>query len=1192
MFRELFSFEIKYHFRQLLVAGTAVIFFALGFLVTKANFGGPDVLVNSPYAITFYIALLSLFILVVLTILSASVLLRDRRERLEEIIFSTRVSKLNYLGTRFGGIVVTSLAILLLSAIGMILGSMLAPPDRVGPSSIWDYMLALVVFGIPNILFSASILFAAAIFFRTTLSVYVTGALIYIFYMVGSVVGNSPLMASANLDGPSNNLLAVLLDPFGLVGFMGQARFWTTVEKNTLSIIPEGAFLANRIMWTFISMALMVIVYRAFAFRTVRTKTLKSRWSLRGRHGSAIDLSNPSSTYQPLVQHWTGFRAQLASWISATQLQAKVTVRSIPFAILMLMWLFIATITITERLFSGPFDTVTYTTTGQIVTLILGLLGQLGVFVVIFYAGELVWSERSLRAHELVDTTPTSTAAIVLSKLTTLAVVVMLFVVAGILVGLGIQIANGYTRFDLPTYLSMFYYAGLPLMCISMLAIAVQNLLNNKYVAILVTVAIVVIVSQPRTWGFEHPMLRFASMPTLSFSDMSGFGFAKRAFNYYIVYWTSLSVFLLILTSTLYRRGTVENFATRIRQASLPRKAIIGLAISLIVFAGSGYRIYDETNVDQVYRSRASTLDHREEYERLYRAHAKDPTPTIISVDTKVDLFPGARRYTIVGTYEIANTGPAPMSSFIVSLHPEVNASTINVTGASYINADPVHGIYSVHLAKPLDSDSTTTLSFEVDVRRSGFSRFNSENSILENGSYIELEDFMPFFGYDASKEISDRHERYSRGLLPQSEAPIPETAAPENYALVEFYTIISAPSDQKLVSVGELLNEWAEDGRSYYEYRSPQPTNFQFAIALADYDVATATSDGITYEIYYHPEHETNVSDMLTFARQSIDLFAREFGPYPYDYYRIAEIPAYVGAATAYPGVVFVTERVGFLLDTRDTTKINQLQLLAAHETAHQWWAHQLRPAEIAGYSVLTESLAQYSELLYLYEYSSSSKTRQHLTNELDFYLSSRSYLPEEPPLYHAWGPTQTHLYYQKASLSMFALMDLIGADSLNSGLQKLLREFTPPYRRPTTIDLLESLHSVSPVDKIHLIDELLKDVILYDIAVSSAKVTEIDGGYRTDITIGVAKYSENESGDLVDVEMNQEITIALLADHPNSSLSLDSPLAMERHVLRNGQNSVTIVSREKPVYVVADPFSFMPDRDRYDNILRLEEN
>lgn len=1187
MFVKLLSFELKYHFRQLIVVGSAVAFFVLGVLGTKANFGGPEVMVNAPFGIAYYTALLTLFALIILTLITASALLRDSRHRFEEIVFTTTVTKKAYLGTRFCGIVVVTLAILTISTIGMMCGLLLAHPDRVGSFSLLHYIQPLIVFGLPNVLFGASILFAAALTTRSTIAVFVAGALIYILYMVGSIIGNSPLMANATMDGAGSDLLPTLLDPFGLVGFLGQARYWTPAERNSLMVNPEGAFLVNRILWVFISISVFALVYKTFQFRTIsRSRTRRKKDSPSTSAPDSIRTS-----YTPVEPEWQGFIASVRSWFSTTLLQTKVTVRSIPFVILMLLWLFLIFVTLSERLYSGPFNTSYYPTTNQIASLILGPLNQLGAFVAIFYAGELVWSDRHHRIHELIDATPVSSFSLALSKFGTLIAVLFLFITAAIVAGISFQLSAGYARFQFPFYLSLYFYAGVPLACISALAIGIQNLLNNKFAAILLTIGIVLFVAQPRSFGLEHPLLRFAAMPPVSLSNMNAFGYGAPAFKVLGLYWLSLSAIILIVSAASWRRGSRTAVLRRLKGLKLVPPQRIALAFFATIFLLSGAYVFREINLKESYQTRAAFLDAREEYEKTYKVYSQYKQPTISHIEMNVALFPDQRRYSIAGSYKMVNYHSEPLTSLIFSVHPEVGSAHITTQSPGSTSVDHEHGIHVIELEQTVASGDSLNVDFNLEVSRAGYTRFNSENSILSNGSFIEIEDFLPAPGYDAEKEITNPEERTRRGLPPIASPTAPQDAPPSVYRNVTYTTNVSAPSDQRLVTVGRLVDSRVEGSRTHYQFVSPKPATFQFAIALADYEVETSEMDGVTYEIFYHPGHESNISQLMDHARKSISLFEDLFGPYPYDYYRIAEIPHYVGAATAYPGVVFITEQVGFLLDTRDSSRVNTLQLLAAHETAHQWFGHQVQPSEIAGYSVLTETISQYAELLFLKRHGSSRHIREHLTSELDFYLGRRGYLLNEPPLYLASGPAQTHIYYQKGSLAMYALHDLLGEPVMTRALRELTTNHVSPGERPTTLDFIELLKRESAADLHPAIDNWLQEVVFYDLAVDDVSVVPDSSGrylVSIDIQAGRSRVDAKSGEETVDV-LVEDVAIALLEDHPDNSYALNHPLLIEKATLYSGINSVTFSVSEAPAYIVVDPFSYRPDRDRYDNVFRI---
>src|SRR6185437_7559366 len=66
------------------------------------------------------------------------------------------------------------------------------------------------------------------------------------------------------------------------------------------------------------------------------------------------------------------------------------------------------------------------------------------LFVVGFYAGELVWRERAGKISEVVDAFPTPDWIPLLSKVVALAAVIVLFLAAGSLFCMGYQLLRGY----------------------------------------------------------------------------------------------------------------------------------------------------------------------------------------------------------------------------------------------------------------------------------------------------------------------------------------------------------------------------------------------------------------------------------------------------------------------------------------------------------------------------------------------------------------------------------------------------------------------------------------------------------------------------------------------------------------------------------------------------------------------------
>ena len=93
-------------------------------------------------------------------------------------------------------------------------------------------------------------------------------------------------------------------------------------------------------------------------------------------------------------------------------------------------------------------------------------------------------------------------------------------------------------------------------------------------------------------------------------------------------------------------------------------------------------------------------------------------------------------------------------------------------------------------------------------------------------------------------------------------------------------------------------------------------------------------------------------------------------------------------------------------------------------------------------GMTVLVETLAQYSALMVMEQLYGPDQIRKFLRFELDSYLRRRGgELIEELPLERV--ENQQYIHYQKGSLVMYLLKDVIGEEAVNRALQGLLAEY-----------------------------------------------------------------------------------------------------------------------------------------------------
>jgi ABC-2 type transport system permease protein len=331
----------------------------------------------------------------------------------------------------------------------------------------------------------------------------------------------------------------------------------------------------------------------------------------------------------------------------------------------------------------------------------------------------------------------------------------------------------------------------------------------------------------------------------------------------------------------------------------------------------------------------------------------------------------------------------------------------------------------------------------------------------------------------------------------------------------------------------------------------------------------------------------------MLATATRSLDMFGARFGPYPLRHLRIAELPGHWEfGAYALPGLIVYPEDRGFLTDPRRGGDVDLVTRRVAHEISHQWWGHQLYPAQVEGGSMLVETLAKYSEMLVLEDTRGERSLPPLLRFERESYVLSRMNMPfPEPSLLRVtdWD----FVYYNKGAIVMDALRDLMGEEALNRALRRLLKEHGAGSRPANTLDLVAALHAESPPEQHALIDEWIREVTFYDLRVEQASARPLGGG-RWLVTARIRGGKTIHPGGRIEDEraapLDELVDVAVYARHPLSTD--DRPLYAAKQRLRTGANEVTFEVRGRPGFISVDPFERRIEVERADNVRAVSED
>jgi ABC-2 type transport system permease protein len=1142
------------------------------------TFGG-RVLINAPRQIALTASFLGCFGVVVVAAVMGRSVQQDFEYEMQHFFFSAPIRKHHYVLGRFLGAFATLAVILSSIVLGTWLGAYLPgiEADRLGPNQISNYLLPYLFTLLPNTFIFGSLFFVLAALSRRMLPVYVASIVMMIGYII------APSLAR-DLDYKT---LAALIDPFGTTALIRLTEYWPIAERNTRAVTLGGVYLVNRLVW--VGFALVVLLLGYWRFHTVGGIEPRSRKGLQlpetpaPLSHAAIDTREAPD----FARRSLAFLLGKSVWYNLRESSKNIYFLALAFAG--------ALILAASSLDLGSiYGTSTLPVTYMVLDLIRDVFQLYMLVVTTLFAGEMVWREREARMSQMLDALPAPTWLPLAGKTLALVGLQALLLVMAMVVGMLIQLFKGYFGLEPGLYLRFLFTVLLPQYALlAVVAVAMQVIVNNRYLAYFILIALYLIAGTAQGYGLDHPMLVYGYTPPFTYSAMNGFGHYLVREHLFQLYWAGMALMLMVAARVLWARGVDTGWRERLRLArrNLSGPVMAGFGAGFLVFAGTGTLLAYELHAGD-YQTTGQQERQRADYELRYRRFAKLPQPRITDVNLQVDIRPQQRTLAVKGFYQLENRTGAPLRDVILYQQRGATLDARFSQPARQVAADPGLGFYHYRLAAPMQPGQRIALEFRVRYAPGGLLGLGRDTPVVGNGSFF-TNDVMPRIGYQPGVELLDDRDRKSRGLGPKEPmAAREDLAARANNGLgvdadwIRFDAVVSTSPDQVAIAPGTLEKEWMQGGSRYFHYRMDKPILNFYAFQSARYEVRHDRWQDVTIDVFYHPGHEYNVERMIRGAQAGLDYASRRFGPYQFRELRIVEFPRYASYAQAFPGTIPFSESMGFIarIDNDSPKDIDYPFYVSAHEAAHQWWGHQLVGANTRGATALSESLSEYTALMVMKRAVGSQKMRRFLRYNLDSYLMGRATeRRKELPL--AQNENQDYVHYRKGSLALYLLQDLLGEDTVNGVLRGLLKEYGfkgAPY--PSVSVLVDGLRAVTPLDKAYLIDDLFESIVLYENRAASASARQRpDGKFEVTIKAHAGKVRAGELGDEKPAPLKDYIDFGV--DDRNGN-----PLVRERRLVDKAEQTVTLVVDTRPARAGIDPDNKLIDRKPTDNMVPVD--
>ncbi|HEY6563884.1 MAG TPA: ABC transporter permease, partial [Pirellulaceae bacterium] len=608
MFGTFFKFEIGYWLRGMMVY---IFLFVIGLMIFGAV-SSDNVQVgvalenthrNSPFAIQNFYAIMALLTSLMITAFVNSAASRDFMYDTSQILFTKPLRKFGFLMGRFWGATLVAVIPMLGISLGVIVGAWMPwnDPDRWGPISWGAHVASVLVFAIPNTIFVAALVFAIAVWTRSTMASFIGVVMLMVGYSV----------ASAMLGDLDNETVAQLIDPFGINTYNLLTKYWTVADRNTRYLGLSGMMLWNRLLWLALGLSVLAISCWRFSFAE------------RARRGR-VDTSRPSALAPIPTLHGTitlhhGTGAHWSQFWSQCRTDMLGIVKSNVFIVVMLAG-FVNTVASLYFSASEGFGLGSLPVTYTLIDIIRGALYAFIVAVITFYAGVLVWKERDSHLDEVLDATPHSAWTSYLAKLMALVGVIAMILLVSIVAGTLFQMSQGYHRYQWDLY--ALELLGLDLtrfVCLIVLAMLAHAVSPNKYFGYFLFIA--VLIANAFGWSMlriDSALVRYGHLPTHTYSDLYGFAPFQAALSWFAIYWLLFAALLGMLTIFLWQRGRETGWSFRLRSAAQRFQGPLRIVACLLflIWCGTAGWVYYNTRVLNEFRSPRKNEQRLARYER------------------------------------------------------------------------------------------------------------------------------------------------------------------------------------------------------------------------------------------------------------------------------------------------------------------------------------------------------------------------------------------------------------------------------------------------------------------------------------------------------------------------------------------------------------------------------------------------
>jgi ABC-2 type transport system permease protein len=1022
--------------------------------------------------------------------------IRDDELKIADLLRSSSLTVGEYIWAKFGAVLAAFLVVLGAHIAFMIICNHMIPNEKSleirGPFLLANYLIPTLVFAVPTIVFTAGISFAVGEWTRRPILLFllpVASLLICGFFLWDW----SPVWLDPRL-----NRVLMLIDPSG---FRWLNETWLKGDRgvhfyNNSPIPFDTGLIVSRLVLVALGLGSVALAQFHLA-RTVRGSAGPTRsWLealLRRRRTAPEPAPAAASLPAPASVAVLGMNSGVPSFWRSLWLVARTELRELrsqPGLYLFVPLILLQTIG-TSMFAEGAFGTPILQTPGSIAVATMNTLTLLICLLLMFYTVESVRREQGTGLASIHYATPIRTSALLFGKALANSLVGLAIVLAT-LVGCLIVIAvQGKVHVTLWPFALIWGVLLLPTFLVwTSFVTAAFSLTNNREATYGIGLGVLIFTGYRQMTTQMNWVGNWLIWNSVHWTDMGVLEFDRRALVLNRVMVLGLSVFFTVLAVGLFRRRDFDpgRVWTRLYPVALLKyglKLLPYAAVPLVAGVVLYFQVRDGLEG-------AATKKAQKDYWRKNLATWNEvPLPMLAAVDLDLTLDPERHYFHSTGTYEIVNHRQTPLRQVPLTAGSHWENVSWTMNGDDY-TPDNRSLLYVFNLSPALPPGGKVRIGFNCEGR---FPKGVSENGkgvgefILPSG--VVLTSFgtsmAPVVGYlpDVGIEKENRYEskEYPDDFYVGLTDPAFGSATP-----FKTHLKITAPEAYTINSIGVLEKDEVAGGKRTVEWRSDEPVRF-FNVVAGKWDVHR----GHDTAVFYHPAHTYNIDEITEALDAARKYYSEWFCPYPWKEMKLSEFPNITGYAQGFATDITFSEGIGFLAKSDTVSQV--AFLVAAHESAHQWWGNILTPGKGPGGNILSEGMAHFSTAM-LFDQVRGPRGRIEFLKGIEHRYETTRRMDSERAMVKCDGSQDgdTTVTYDKGGWVFWMLMQKMGRKETLAGLQAFIKQYRNGPDFPVLQDFTEAMRRFAPDKTAYdaFVKQWFFEVVVPEYKLSDEKRTE----------------------------------------------------------------------------------------------------